>query len=114
MSEIEQLDPQQARVLLGLDAADGTATFGRQLLDAHNSMSHCNWRILRQTLGLKESGENPTCVACATAKRGLSATKYKRALRPFYRMSFDIGSGKGHAIFQLVFDDFHFARMAHP
>jgi hypothetical protein len=68
-------------------------------------------------MGLKESGENPTCVACATAKsrqRGLSATKYKRALRPFYRMSFYIGFGKGHAIFQLVFDDFHFARMAHP
>jgi hypothetical protein len=109
MSQIEQVDPEQARLLLGVDAADGTPQFGRQLMDAHNAMAHCNWKTLRQILGLKASGENPNCVACAIAncrQRGLSKSTYKRAVRPFFRMSLDIGFGKGGSVFQLVIDDF--------
>jgi hypothetical protein len=87
MSQIEEVDPEQARLLLGVDAADGTPQFGRQLMDAHNAMAHFNWKTLRQILGLKASGENPNCVACTIAncrQRGLSKTTYKRVVRPFF------------------------------
>ena len=89
-------------------SAEGTTSFGEQLLLAHRCYGHCNFDVLRKILGLKPSKDNPECAECAIAKsrqRGLSQQRHTRSPRAHHRYHVDLGFTKGcQHVFQLAID----------
>jgi hypothetical protein len=59
---------EEAKVFFGIEAAEGTLDYSKQLQHAHEALGHIPYNKVRKMLRQKPSKDNPPCAACDIAK----------------------------------------------